>query len=171
MLNWYPPEVDALPLHLGRIACQRLNCWWESAQRRSYASGLAALVLLVLVFAFFVGQGIGMTLDALVLTVLAPLTPALVHTLRQYSEQLGASADLGRLRSHSDSLWKAAVSREIDPAAAEARSRRLQDEIFESRRRSPVIPDRIFSVLRPSLEKSMKLGIGELVVEAKRLGW
>ena len=35
--NWYASAVGDLPLHIGRLACQRSNCWWDSQQRRRYA--------------------------------------------------------------------------------------------------------------------------------------
>ena len=27
--NWYSPRADELPLHIGRIICQRTNCRWD----------------------------------------------------------------------------------------------------------------------------------------------
>jgi len=36
--DWYEPrEIERLPLHLGRIVCQRQNCRWNGTQRARFA--------------------------------------------------------------------------------------------------------------------------------------
>ena len=41
LTNWYSSAIGDLPLHIGRLACQRSNCWWDSKQRRRYAAQAA----------------------------------------------------------------------------------------------------------------------------------
>jgi hypothetical protein len=80
-----------------------------------------------------------------------------------------AATRLDRLKDHSERLWNDALSGSASEAIA-ARTRSLQDEIFENRRRSPLVFDRIFKHLRSSYEKQMNFGAEELVAEAKKNG-
>src|SRR6266567_2811856 len=45
LTNWYAPVVSDLPLEVGRVICQRTNCWWDSKQRRRYATWVIAIVI------------------------------------------------------------------------------------------------------------------------------
>lgn len=167
LINWYSPAVDDLPLHIGRIACQRSNCWWDSKQRRLYASCVIAAVILV--FTMVIGLSIraGFTIEDFVLKVAAPLAPALLIGIRQYSEQLEAATRLDRLKEHAERLWKDALSGKSKTEIT-TRARNLQDEILENRRKSPLVFDGIFKLLRPNYEIQMNFGVSELVEEAKR---
>jgi len=48
------------------------------------------------------------------------------------------------------------------------RARSLQDEILESRRKSPFVFDAIYKWLRPGYEAQMNFGVAELVAQAKQ---
>ena len=47
------------------------------------------------------------------------------------------------------------------------RSRGLQDEIFENRKRSPLVFDAIYKRLQRNFEVQMNHGVAELVAEAR----
>jgi len=166
LLNWYAPAVDDLPLHIGRIACQRSNCWWDSKQRRRYAYCVIAAVALVFVVVIGLSVGAGFRVEDFVLKIAAPLSPALLLGIRQYSEQMEAAARLDRLKEHSERLWNEALSG-MSIADVNIKTRSLQDEIFESRRKSPLVFDRIYKWLRPNYEAQMNFGIAELIAQAK----
>ena len=165
--NWYSPSVSDLPLYIGRIACQRSNCWWDSKQRRRYAVSVIALVFIVLLVVLSLSVGKGFTIEDFVLRIAAPLSPALLLGIRQFSEQMEAAARLDRLKDHSEQLWNDALSGRPEQEMT-ARSRNLQDEILENRRKSPLVFDRIFKRLRPSYELQMNFGVDELIAEAKQ---
>jgi SMODS-associating 4TM effector domain len=135
--NWYAPVVGDLPIHVGRIACQRSNCWWDAKQRRRYAVSIITIVVLIFIVVFGLSLGTGLTMEDFVIKVAALLAPALVLGIRQYREQTEAAARLDRLKDHSDSLWKDVLSGKSKTALT-TRSRNLQDEILENRRKSPL---------------------------------
>lgn len=167
--NWYALAVGELPIHIGRIACQRSNCWWDAKQRKQYAIFIIASVSLVFLAVFGLSLRSGFTLDNFILKVLVPLAPALILGIRQYLEQTEAATRLDRLKEHADKLWAEALSgKSIDEISFG--SRNLQDEIFENRRKSPPIFDFIFKRLRSGYEKQMNFGTEELVADAKRKG-
>lgn len=164
--NWYAPVVDELPLHVGRIACQRSNCWWDSKQRRRYAVWILGAVVAVFVTVLAVAFCGRLTIEDFVLKVIAPLAPALVIGVRQFFEQVEAASRLDKLKEHSEQLWRDALAGESETEATN-RSRNLQDEILENRRKSPLVFESIFKRLRPSFEKQMNFGVAELVEQAK----
>ncbi len=167
LTNWYAPAVDDLPLHIGRIACQRSNCWWDSKQRRRYACCVITAVVLVFLVVLGLSLGVGFTVEDFILKVAAPLAPAFLLGMRQFSEQMEAAARLDRLKEDSERLWNDALSgKSMIDVTTKARS--LQDEILENRRKSPLVFDGIYKWLRPNYEAQMNFGVAELVAQAKQ---
>ena len=165
--NWYAPAVGELPLHVGRLACQRSNCLWDSKQRRRYAAWVISVVILLFIVLLSLSVGNNFTIEDFVLKVAAPLAPALLLGLRQFSEQREAATRLDSLQSHAERLWKDALSgMPADEITVRARS--LQDEIFENRRKSPLVFDAIFKRLRRDYEMQMNYGVDEFVSKAKK---
>jgi hypothetical protein len=165
--NWYSVEVGDLPLHVGRIACQRSNCLWDSKQRRRYATLIIAGVAVVFSVVLWFALGSGFTLEDFVLKVIAPLAPALVLGIRQFSEHMDAAARLDKLKEHAERLWNDALSGKSAMYMTRA-ARGLQDEILESRRRSPLVFDAVFRWLRRDYEVQINHGAAELVAEARQ---
>jgi hypothetical protein len=102
-----------------------------------------------------------------VLRIAAPLSPALLLGNRQFSEQLEAASRVDKLKEHAERLWRDALAGAPESEIS-ARSRRLQDEILEHRRRSPLVFDAIFKRLRRDFEIRMNHGARELAAEAKQ---
>jgi hypothetical protein len=164
--NWYAPVVGELPLHIGRIVCQRSNCWWDSKLRRRYAIWIMVLEVLVIALILWIALGNQFSVEDLVLKLAAPLAPALLLGIRQFAEQIDSATRLDKLRDHSERLWKDALDNGLEPAIS-ARSRVLQDEIFENRKKNPLIFDAIYKWLQRDYEVQMNHGALELVAEAK----
>jgi len=164
--NWYSPRVDELPIHVGRIVCQRSNCWWDSTQRLHYSVWLVGTVGLVFVVVCGLALVGGASLEALLLKGILPLAPALLIALRQFTEQREAADRLDRLKDHCGTLWKEALSGKSKSALTDM-SRNLQDEILENRRRAPPVLDFIFKRLRHDYEASMNHAADHYVSEAK----
>jgi hypothetical protein len=167
LTDWYAAQVGQLPLHVARVVCQRSNCWWDARQRRRYATIVIILLLVVFATVLIAAFMDDITVEAFVVKVLAPLAPALVLGYRQVTEQLDAASRLDNLKGHSESLWEACLSGEKEPVAA-ARSRQLQDEIFENRHKSPLVFDILFRWLRSEYEAQMNHAAAEMVADAQK---
>ncbi len=165
--NWYSVAVGELPLGVARLTCQRSNCWWDSKQRRRYASWVVAAVVIIFLLLLALSLGGDLTLEDFMLKVAAPVSPALVLGLRQFSEQTEAASRLDSLKGHSETIWEQALGRKAK-ADVDSLSRSLQDEIFENRRKSPLVFDAVFSRLRRDYESQMNHGVAYYVDEAKR---
>jgi hypothetical protein len=116
---------------------------------------------------FFLATHGALTIENFVLKVAAPLSPALLLGVRQFTEQMDASIRLDKLKEHAERLWADALSGK-DEAEMTARARGLQDEILENRRGGPLVLDAIYKRLQRSYEAQMNHGIAELVAEAKQ---
>jgi hypothetical protein len=164
--NWYSPRADELPIYVGRIICQRTNCWWDSTQRRHYAAwlvGIVALIFVVVCGLALIGDA---SLEALLLKGILPLAPALLIALRQFTEQREAADRLDKLKDHCGTLWKEALSGTSKSVLTD-KSRNLQDEILENRRKAPPVLDFIFKRLRNEYEVGMNHAADHYVTEAK----
>ena len=170
LTNWYAPAVAELPPEVGRVICQRSNCWWDSKQRRRYATCVIAGIVVVTLLMVGLGFIGGMTVEKLFLAIVLPLSPAMILAYRQFTEQTEAANRLDKLKDHADSLWAEMCAGGARTKLA-ARSRALQDEIFENRKRSPLVFDWIFRLLRDDYDTQMNHGAQTLSEEAKqRLG-
>lgn len=165
LADWYAPEVDRLPLHVGRLACQRSNCWWDSKQRRRYAGMVISAVLGVFFVLLCLALVNGFSIEDFFLKVVAPFAPAFVLGVRQFNEQREAADRLDKLKGHSERLWNDAFQGTPETKIT-LRSRGLQDEIFENRKRSPLVFDRVYKWLRRDYEIQMNHGVAEFVAEA-----
>lgn len=164
--NWYSSCVDKLPIYIGRIICQRSNCWWDSAQRRHYAAWLLGGTVAVFVLICFVALCSSSSFESFLLKGVIPLAPALLIAIRQYSEQREAATRLDKLKDHCDSIWRDALTG-MPEAKLTNMSRNLQDEILENRKKAPPVLDFIFRQLRNKYEDNMNHASEYYVAEAK----
>lgn len=162
--DWYPPAVGELPLPVARVICQRTNCWWDAAQRQRYATMMISSVVLVIVFVALAGFATGITVEKFVLGVFVPLWPVLILGIRQYDEHSETSVRLSRLKSHADKLW----AEVLEGTETDAKSRVLQDEIFENRKRSPLVFDLLYRWLRAKSQTHADYSAEGLIAEFTR---
>ncbi len=164
--NWYPIDVGKLPLYLGRIICQRVNCWWDSRLRQRYAKwivGVFLAVLIVVVTCF--GLSKDWTLEKFILLVVNPLTPAFILGVRQYKENINSARCLDKLKEHTEKIWNKALIG-ANPNEITHASRELQDEIYHHRRTNSLIFDWLYNLLKNKDEELMNKTADELVNEA-----
>ena len=109
----------------------------------------------------------GLTLEKFFLVIVAPLLPAVVIGIRQYSDQMEAAERLDKLKEHANELWTAACQH-YPVSDSAIKSRFLQDEIFENRRKSPFVFDWVFRRVRNSYEDQMNYSAERLADEAIR---
>jgi hypothetical protein len=117
---------------------------------------------------FLVGLIGGLTLEKFFLVVLAPLIPTVVLGIRQYIEHTEAAARLDRLRERSEELCSQAIRGRLTLQEVTEESYKLQNEIYDNRRRNPMIFNWIYRRLRRQQEEQMNRGAEELVEEALR---
>ena len=165
--DWYPVAVGSVPMHVGRILCQRENLLYDGNVRKTYSRLLRfGLLLLVTGFAVY-SISAGLKVEELLLTVLAPAMPIFNWTLREFFRQRDTVETLDRLKSESQKLWKKAIEGMPMNEAAE-RSRELQDAIYNHRVASPLVFDFLYRFRRDGLEAQMNAGADHLVAEFQK---
>jgi hypothetical protein len=165
--DWYPLAVGEVPMHVGRILCQRENLLYDGNVRKTY-SHLLRIGLVLLVAGFVVYSiAYGLKVEAILLTVLAPATPVLNWTLREFFRQRDTVDTLERLKSEAQKLWKKAIEGMSEGEAAE-RSRELQDAIYNHRVASPLVFDFLYRFRRDGLEAQMNAGAAHLIAEFRK---
>jgi hypothetical protein len=165
--DWYAPVIDELPSHIGRIVCQRSNCYWDSTQRRHYAAWILGTVALIFVVIGFFALSGGASLEAFLLKGALPFSPAMVIGLKQFTEQREAADRLDKLKDHCGVIWSAALSGKSQLEVTNM-SRNLQDEILENRRKAPPVLDFFFKRLRSECEADTNHAAADYVSEAKK---
>ena len=168
LTDWYPRVVDRVPLPLARLVCQRTNCWWDAKQRRAYAGVMAGLLLAAFIGVMWLGLGAQLSLPDLVLVVILPMSAAVKLGYQQWMEHREAADRLDHLREHGERSWREAL-KDHNASTVEQDSRALQDEIFDGRKRNPLVFDLVFKRLRADQEAQMNFGAEELVTEAERV--
>lgn len=168
--DWYPAGLASLPLHVARIICQRSNRWWDARLRRVFRVGLLCSVVLISVSLTFVALARQLTVGDFVVTLLAPILPLVLWSVRQARRQGEAARRLDRLKSFGDHLWADVLSRSIHSEQATTAARQLQDEIFEHRRRSPLVFDWVYRCLLKDFQGRLAFSAAEFVSEAKAAG-
>jgi SMODS-associating 4TM effector domain len=166
--DWYPVETGAVPTHVGRILCQRQNLIYDNKVRKSYGRLLSIGLIVLLTGLLIYSIATQITVDALIVTVLAPATPILNWILREYFRQQDTITTLAHLKAESEKLWKHALNGMTTQEAA-ARSRELQDAIYNHRVASPIVFDFIYYWHRNGLEAQMNAGAVHLVAEFQQV--
>jgi hypothetical protein len=164
--DWYPPAVGQLPLPLARAVCQRANCWWDAELRRRYARASIAIVATILAITVVTGIIGHFQVEQWILTGVAPLVPVFMLGLRQSIEQRDAADRLDTLRRHAEKMWSEILAGASDDKIAH-QSRELQDEIYDHRRRNPLIFDWMYNLLRNRQEEQMNRAAAALIEEAQ----
>ncbi len=163
--DWYPVNVQTVPVQWGSIICQRSNVWWDSKLRRRYATTVfSALVVITLAL---LGYGVYMHKEMLefIAYIAAPMASAYVVGYRQITEHRDAADRLDKLKDHAEKLWTEAISG-ATVGSLQVKARHLQDEIFDGRKRNPPIFDFIFKWFRTEHEVQMNKGAKVLLEEA-----
>ncbi|NEP00952.1 MAG: hypothetical protein F6K58_20285 [Symploca sp. SIO2E9] len=166
--NWYPVNVGQLPIHQARIICQRSNIWWDAQLRLRYAKWIIIILITLTIIVFIIGLIGGLTLEKFLSAVVVPLTPAFVFGSRQRTEHKEAATRLNRLRENAETLLQEVINRRFTSQDFERESYTLQSQIYDNRRRSPLIFDWLYSRLRRKDEEQMNRAAEALIQELNK---
>lgn len=163
--DWYSQKVSQLPINIARVLCQRTNCWWDSKLRERYSNFLKYASLIVFLIMLIAGYISDLSLVEITL-IAGGLVPFFQFCIKQCNENLDAASRLNELVSYSRQIWDDALANKYSDDLLKTCSRRLQDEIFEHRSKSPLILDLYYNVFRDSDEALMNRSSEILVDEA-----
>jgi hypothetical protein len=167
LVNWYAPCVDELPLHVGRLVCQRTNVTYDKGVRVRYANALIATVVLLGSGLSVVGLVQSLPLDQVVLVLMVPAMPVTTWLLREYRKQADALDTLANIKSEIEKVWDKALAGAGEETLTQD-ARGLQDAIYRHRTSNPLIFDWLYSLLRNDNEDVANHTAQALVEAAKK---
>lgn len=161
--NWYAVAVGKLPLHQAIVVCQRSNCRWDSKLRQRYNEWIRAILIITIAATIFLGVYQKRSFSDLLLSVFAPISPAILWTIREYKKQKETCNTLDKLKNHAETLLEKAKKSTLSPDEIKIEARFLQDELYDHRRNCPLIFDWVYNRLRNEQEEQMNKSVEKLV--------
>jgi len=165
--DWYPTNIEHMPISIARIICQRANCWWDSKLRIRYSNFLKYFGIVVFLSLFiyaFISK-----IDLIEFTLyLSALIPFFQFCNKQFVSHRASALKLNEMVRFSQEIWEYALNNPEDYHRIKLNSRRLQDEIYEHRGNSPLILDRFYNLFRDENEVLMNRTSEILIDEANQ---
>lgn len=161
--NWYPPAVSDLPAHVARAICQRANVSWDSRLRLFYRGLVAWVVAITSAVVISAAMARGLTVESMTMSILAPLAPLLLWSIREWQREGRAIDSLKRLSASVAKYVDDAIDGKVDPGELDERARLIQDEIYDRRRQNPLIFDWIYRLLKRRFQDEMIAGADMLI--------
>lgn len=163
--NWYTPnEIETLPIAVARIICQRTNCTWDNYLRKNFTRNIEICTLLLFIFLLSVGLIHGISLQKFMVYVFCPFLPALTFSIIQVQNNNSSIKSLERLKNIADEYWEKILSNTCDDSLLYDLSKKLQNEIFDNRKNSPLIFDWYYKKFRSSQQSDTDY-TGEVMVK------
>lgn len=166
--DWYPADIGPLPLHYATLVCQRTNCWWDERLRRRYLWGIVATISVLATVLTAYGLARDLTFEKFLLTVLAPLWPALVWGMREAFKQHDAAVSAGKLRAQVEKLWERCLQSPLSTSDLSREVQLLQTEIFRGRSSRPLVFDWVHRLFRPRHQRLMQSGAAAMVARLQK---
>jgi hypothetical protein len=153
--DWYPPEVDRVPLPVARVICQRINVNYDSDLRRRYAGILGWMTVLIVIAVGIYGFVWHANLTDLLVGMIVPIAPLLVFAIRDAFRQRDAANANDLIRDESGRVLDEVINRKCGEPECEAKSLQMQAAIYGRRATNPLILPGIYRLFRSRLEKRM----------------
>lgn len=168
LANWYPVVVKDIPLQPARIICQRENCYYDTILRKRYIILITIVLIALSTFTVVIGMLVNHSFVDSLASMVAPLVPAYIVGLREIMRHTEGLNTSRRLFDYIEELYENAVNKSVSDDELDDCSRFLQDEIFDNRRRAPVIFEWVYKWLRDKNEQLVARSAAELVEQYKR---
>lgn len=165
--DWYSPELGPLPRLAAVIACQRTNGRWNSAMRTRYVRAIWVVMVLSVVGVFALSLWTDIQLRTLIAAI-GLSVPLLRWTIKEVTQQNEAGTASQRVVERADRLWRAVLVGGATSQELEQSIRELQNDIFDQRRRDPMVWAWVYERWRDADETTMHAAAGAMAVEYRR---
>lgn len=164
LADWYPRSVGEAPPHLARLMCQRTNLHYDSNLRRSYASVLRWIAVIVPI-GLAVATGLVTNEITDFFFLLSTVTPLIAWCLREAYRQQDTADFLETLMTQARRLWADALADRCGADHCAARAREFQSAIFARRATAtPILPG-VYANRRAGLEDEMYAAAADFLAE------
>jgi len=149
--NWYDIDLEGLSKERTILLCQETNLFYDGKLREHFKIANILLCILIFVLSLIIAIIADIKVSNYITTVLLPISPMIVLTLKIIMENRKSLTVSTELRKVVLQL----KARPQDPTMPELRG--VQDKIFCNRKDSSLVPDWYYKWRRNRLEKLMKI--------------
>lgn len=165
LYEWYAQgveEITNLPISIARLICQRESLVWDSQLRKLFYESLLILSVILVIILGIIWYYLKLPLDQIVL-ILSGLLPLFRFSLKQYIENKETSEKLIKAVAIFDKTWGKILKSQIVETELNIISRQIQNEIYDSRTKNPLIPDFFYWLFKNRQERLSKVAIQRLI--------
>jgi len=156
--TWYEKDIAEVPTKLASLLCQRTNVNYDHSLRNQYLSIIIALNVLSIVMLLALAIANDLSLRSLLVEVIFPLLPLMILSGLEIYNSQKVIKNLLRLKgSMADPLASVTVTGN--------QLRQFQDQIFDHRQKTPMIPNFVYNLKRTSLEGETNYSIANYIDE------
>lgn len=169
LINWYFEKPDCLSIPYSRVISQRSNLNWDSHLRRRYAKFIFisfAILSAVIITIGFIQE---LSLKTFCIYWLLPLMPAYIWGYLQNRLHREAAQNLDSIKQRLGKIWDDIFNLKLKSENLESDARFVQDQIYNSRKNSLVIPERVYNFFQPKDQTIMHKTANQLCEEALEL--
>lgn len=137
--NWYDYNISLVPLEIGRIIAQEINCSWDYDLRNSFLKSLIIILGFPFIIISILFFSVDFSIESL-LTCLFSLLYFLNFSLRYFLKNYDTQRKIADLNKKIDILWDKIISNTFDGDLTLI-SRQIQDELYDSRKTDALVLD------------------------------
>lgn len=142
MINWYySTNLDTIKLPFASIMCQRTNCWWDNYLRQSFVKFIISISTFVFLLVTIISLFKELSISSFLLNAFSPFFCLLTFTIKQYNDNCKSINNSNKLKTCCDNIWADILNKTKKEDELKNLSRKLQDELFQSRSTNPLIFD------------------------------
>jgi hypothetical protein len=167
LTNWYPQEYSNVPIEVGRILCQNANLTWDKEVRTNYKWFLMIMFWISFATIIITSIIINNTFTNTLIYIFAPITPLLVYYGKCFQENENTINNMVLIKHKMNSLLENLSQKNLDKEQMNQKSREMQDDIFQHRCNTFLIPDWFYKLKRKKQEEDMMLIAKRIVEELK----
>jgi predicted pore-forming effector associated with SMODS systems len=148
--TWYPSS-DGAPPAKSVLICQRSNVIWSRRQHRAYARLVSVMAIIWAIIGLSVAIIQSLTIEGYLVGIMLPSAASFLEAI----EIRNSNLDTASRRRDLELTLDAAIVRSGSARISDNALRVIQDQIFEFRATSPLIPQVVYRVLRKRYNESM----------------
>lgn len=168
--DWHSDSIATLPLPIARLVYQRNNCWWDKRLRERYRNAVIFFALVIGGSILLLNRPSDASDKQIVefILVFAAMTPFFTFCAKQISEQLEAINRLKQIILFVESITTNKKQMLNNKVLIEY-ARQIQDEIYDNRSKSPLVPDFFYKIYQKADEDLMNRSTTRLVTDIIKL--
>ncbi|MGP2571260.1 S-4TM family putative pore-forming effector [Ornithobacterium rhinotracheale] len=162
--DWYSKEIGYLQTNISVLFCQRMNICYDQNIKKKYDTLLISISLLTFMVLLVFSLINDFSLKKFIAEVILPSIPIVNFTYTEINRNMKSVDSLQKLREIIEGKLSS-LSRN-DTIKIET-LRNIQDQIFNNRILSPLIPDFIYNFFWTDLEDEMNYSVENRIKELK----